>query len=486
LITLRGVQCLARADAILYDYLVNEDILRYAPADAEQICLGQHRRADLWSQQAINEKLVQLAAAGKTVVRLKGGDPMVFGHAAEELDALLENEIPFEIVPGVTAATAASCYLGVPITDRHGASAVALVTGQESSDKPRSALDYQALANFPGTLVIYMGVTTAARWAAALIEAGKPPDTPAWIVRRCTWPDQVSISCTLAEVPRELTPYNRIPPPVVVILGLAGQQHTGRAWFQRQPLFGVRILVTRAQHQNRELADRLAELGANVSFQAAITIDEPEDWEPVDRALDGLSGYDWLVFSSSNGVRSVLGRLLATGRDLRVLGGVKLAAIGPGTSRTLSEYHLRADVQPATFRAESLAELLTANARGRRFLLARANRGREILADQLRAAGGFVDQIIVYRSTDVTTPDATVLQNLRAGQIDWMTVSSSAIAKSLAAMFHDDLRKARLASISPITSQTLRELGCEPAAEAASYTIEGLVEAIVSKAARPR
>jgi uroporphyrinogen III methyltransferase/synthase len=242
-------------------------------------------------------------------------------------------------------------------------------------------------------------------------------------------------------------------------------------------------VVTRPQHQCGEIANCLTELGANVSLQPAINIEEPLDWRPVDQALDGLRHYDWLVFSSSNGVRFLLERLMDTGRDLRALSGVKLATIGPGTSRALAQWHLCADVQPATFRAEALAERLTADTKGKRILLARASRGREVLADQLRGAGAHVDQIVVYRSTDVQSPDPDILQRLRSGQVDWMTVSSSAIARSLARMFQGDLCKTRLASISPVTSETLRELGCEPAAEATRYTMQGLVEAI--KSAQP-
>jgi uroporphyrinogen III methyltransferase/synthase len=244
-------------------------------------------------------------------------------------------------------------------------------------------------------------------------------------------------------------------------------------------LSGVRVLVTRARHQADSLAERLTELGAEVAYQPAIEISDPPDWGPVDRALAELGQYDWLVFSSANGVSSLLDRLRQTQGDLRKLAGVQLAAIGPSTAEELARYHLRADLVPDQYRAEALAAALGERAAGRRFLLARASRGREVLADELVRAGGLVEQVVVYRSSDVPALDPEVAASMAAGRIDWVTVTSSAIAKSLARLFGDHLRQVRLASISPITSETLRQLGYVPAAEASRYTMEGLVEAIV-------
>jgi uroporphyrinogen III methyltransferase/synthase len=247
-------------------------------------------------------------------------------------------------------------------------------------------------------------------------------------------------------------------------------------------LFGLRVLVTRPAEQAESLVERLQELGAWVSVQPAIEISEPSDWAPVDAALEKLDQFEWLVFSSANGVRYLLERVCQAHGDLRRLGRVRLAAIGPGTSETLAEYRLKADTQPAEFRAEALADALAPEARGRRFLLVRASRGREVLAERLRAAGGIVEQIVVYRSSDVTSPDGEVAAALAAGQIDWITVTSSAIARSLGILFGEQLRKAKLASISPITTATLVELGFRPAAEAAEYTMLGVAEAILAKA----
>ena len=418
-------------------------------------------------------------AAGRRVVRLKGGDPAVFGRLAEEIDALEAARIDYEIVPGVTAGLAASSYAGVPITRRDVASAVALVTGHEGDSPAPPALNYAALAAFPGTLVFYMGVTTAQEWTAALIAAGKLRETPAAIVRRCSWPDQTTIRCTLGTIVEQLqTAHMR--PPVVMMVGEAVSLTQTQSWFVRRPLFGKRILLTRPIDRADALWQPLTELGADCLVQPAIEISPPDDWRPVDQVLSRLAEFDWLVFSSVNGVQFLINRLLETGGDLRSLAGVKLAAIGPGTSDELAKFYLRVDGQPAdVYRAEALAALLANNAEGMKFLLARASRGREVLAETLRSAGGEVEQIVVYSSTDVAKPDPEIAAALAAGRIDWITVTSSAIAKSLAKMFGDDLGKSKIVSISPVTSATLRELGFQPAAEAVSFTMSGIVDAVV-------
>lgn len=478
LITLRGVECLRRADVVLYDYLVNPEILTHVRADAELICLGRHGGSRLWSQEEINRKVVDLAEAGRTVVRLKGGDPAVFARVAEEAEILISHQIPYQIVPGITAALAASSYAGIPITHRDHASAVAFVTGQRRAELAEDDLDYEALARFPGTLVFYMGVTTAAVWSQRLLQAGKSPETPAAIVRRCSFANQQTIRCTLAELPERMSQPTKIRPPALIVIGSVASLPESWSWFERQPLFGSSVLVTRPAEQSGGLARLLSDLGAEVLNQPAIQISEPEDWAAVDAELNRLEDYDWLVFSSSNGVQYLMERLLSQGGDLRRLGKAKLAVIGPGTANALGRYHLRADLLPEQYRAESLADALAENADGKRFLLLRASRGREVLAERLVEAGGFVRQVVVYQSTDVTAPEPEVASRLAEGRIDWVTVTSSAIAKSLSAMFDDGLRHARLASISPVTSETLRDLGLEPAVEAVEYTMPGVVQAI--------
>jgi uroporphyrinogen III methyltransferase/synthase len=473
LVTLRAAECLARADLILYDYLVNPQILALAAERAERISLGRHGHGKLWTQEEINQRLVTEGRAGRHVVRLKGGDPAVFGHLAEEAHALAGAGIPFEIVPGITAALAAASYAAVPLTDRDKASAVALVTGHEGETKSADTLDYAALARFPGTLVFYMGVTTAGVWSRALMAAGRSGDTPAIIVRRVSWPQQRSVRCRLDEVAGLLdqTRADKIRPPAIVIVGDVAAVDPSLEWFNHRPLFGRKILVTRAADQAGVLRGRLAEMGADVLVQPAIEIAPPEDWRPMDGALARLNEFDWVVFSSTNGVRSFLERLWKFG-DVRLLSHAKLAAIGSGTAAELAGWKLKADLSPVEVRAEGLVDHLIdalkchTGPHAARVLLVRASRGRETLAEGLSAAGALVEEVVAYQSTNVVRPDPEVAGALAAGEIHWVTVTSSAIARSLAAMFGAELKKVRLASISPVTSESLRELGYAPAAEA--------------------
>lgn len=481
LITVRGVECLRRADLVLADSLVHPGLFQHIPPSAELIRLGRVGQSDPTAQDQISARMIDAARQGKIVVRLKGGDPMVFGHGAEEIESLRQAGIPYETVPGVTAALAAAAYTDIPITHSALASAVALVTAHQPGGNKGPAIDYGALADFPGTLVFYMGAASARPWTEAIIRRGKPADTPAAIVRRCSRSDQETIRCTLGTV-AEVMEQRGPGPPTVVLVGPVVAAAPETSWFAARPLFGVRILITRPRHQAESLADRLAELGAGVYFQPAIEISDPPDWQPVDCALQELDRYDWLVFSSANGVSSLLDRLWQTQGDLRKLARLKLAAMGPGTAEELARYRLRADLVPDQYRAEALAEALAKGAAGRRFLLARASRGREVLAEGLSRAGGEVHQVVVYCSSDVDRPDPEIAALLAAGQIDWITVTSSAIAQSLVRLFGEELGKARLASISPVTSDALRRAGHAPSVEARQYTMAGLVEALSTSA----
>ncbi len=484
LITLRGAECLRQADLVLYDCIVNPDVLEDTPRSAELIPLGSGPNQRSVPPDETMARMIVAARQGKTVVRLKAGDPHVFSRTAPETDALRAAGIAYEIVPGITAAAAVAGYAEIPITHVEHASAVAYVSAYRSRDEA-TPLDWGALAGFPGTLVVYMGEAAADGWADALVRHGKPPDTPVAIVRRCSFRDQQTVRCTLGTVAQVLAD-RELRAPAVMVVGDVASLGPSESWFAARPLFGVRVLVTRPRDQAASLRQLLEELGAEVLIQPAIEISEPADWGPVDAALARLDRFDWLVFSSGNGVRSLLDRLLATGGDLRSLGGVRLAAIGPATAEQLARYHLRADLVPDEYRAEALAAELAAGAPGRAFLLARASRGRDLLAEGLGKAGGEVEQIVVYSSTDTAEPDADVAAALAGDRIDWVTVTSSAIARSLVRLFGEDLRKARLASISPITSGVLGELGHEPAAEAVEYTMEGLVAAIRASAAHAR
>lgn len=479
MLTLRGAQCLAQAEVVLYDYLASPRLLNHAPKSAERICLGRHGTGRLMSQQEICELMVGRATEGKMVARLKGGDPGVFGRLSEEAAALHAAGIAFEVVPGVTAALAAGTYAGVTLTDRDQASCVAFVTGREQSSKQEGGgLDYSALAKFPGTLVFYMGATTAPEWSRALLAGGKSPDTPVAIVRNCSLPTQQTWTCRLDEVAQRLSP-GTIRPPVVVIVGPVAVESVLGAWFTSRPLFGKTVLVTRPREQARSMSDRLADLGARVLHQPAIEITAPANWSPVDEAIASLEQYDWLVFSSQNGVEYFLDRLRSKGHDWRKLGGVSIAAIGPATSDALARRDLVADLQPAKYQAESLAEALQPIASGKRFLLIRASRGREVLAESLRQAGAEVQQVVAYESRDVAAPDPPIADALAAGSIDWIMVTSSASARSLVNLFGDNLQQASLVAISPLTGGVLTELGYPPAVVADEYTSEGMITALL-------
>ena len=484
LITLRGLEALRQAEVVLYDYLVNPIILRQAglqdttKSEVSLICLGRHGQGRMLTQEEIIAEMVAAAKNGKRVVRLKGGDPAIFGRTVEEITALEQAKIEYEVVPGVTAALAASSAAGIPLTDRRSASAVALITGHQC-DENHDDLDLTSLARFPGTLVFYMGVTTAPAWSKELIAQGKPADTPVAIVRRCGLPGQEVIHTSLVELPEVLAP-GKLRPPAVVIVGEVAQLQRNFEFHSAGKLFGRTVLVTRPESQATEMVMALAHRGATAMLQPAIEINPPESWEAVDAQIARLGELDWLVFSSANGVRYFLDRILDSGRDLRQLSGCRLAAIGPATAEMLATYHLRADLQPEEYRAEALAKVLTSSDQPGKCLLLRASRGREVLAEMLGAADWDVEQVVVYQSTDATQAAPEVLAALEEGRIDWVTVTSSAIARSLVNLFGENLRKSRLAAISPLTAGVLTEAGFPPEVVAESFTTAGLIDAILA------
>ena len=478
LLTLRGQQLLQKADVVLYDYLVNELVLSHAPPTAELVCLGRHGTGRMFSQSEVNEQMIAAAHLGKFVVRLKGGDPSVFGRVAEETAALEAAHVQYEVVPGVTAALAASSYTGIPLTHRDFASCVAFIAGQESREKDESSLDFEHLAKFPGTLVIYMGVTTAPAWATRLLRHGKPASTPVAIVRHGSLAQQQVVRTTLGDVPKVLAP-GKMRPPAVILVGEVVDSPPAVDWFTSRPLFGRTLMVTRPEYQADDLIDRLAELGARALVQPAIRIVPVDDFSNIDASIARLPQFEWLVFSSANGVSHFLDRLLSTSNDLRRLGSCRIAAIGPATIAALDQYHLCADVMPDEYRAEALAAKLAPDAAGKRFLLLRASRGREVLGEALTAAGGKVEQLAVYQSNDVEQADPEVVDLLQTGSVDWITVTSSAIARSLVLLFGDQLHQTKLAAISPLTASVLSEAGYSPTVVATEYTTRGLLEAVL-------
>jgi uroporphyrinogen III methyltransferase/synthase len=477
LLTLRGAELLGQSDVVLYDGLSNADLLRHAPA-AQHICVGKHGQQRIWRQDEIVAEMLSHAQKGLRVSRLKGGDPAVFARTAEEVDALREADVPFEIVPGITAALAAGSYAGIPVTHRKLASAVALVTGHEEPGKSESALDWDALARFPGTLVIYMGVTTAESWTQSLITAGKSPETPVALVRRCSHNDQQTVHCKLSEVADYLTPARKFRPPVIAIIGPVTELADSMSWAEHRPLFGQTVLVTRPAEQAEALARPLRDLGANVLLQPAIAIGPPDDWVSVDAAIAELNACEILIFCSRNGVRYFLDRMLDRIGDIRHLTTPDIAVVGSQTAETLKEYFLTADIVPESYSADSLAKLLAPGVDGMKVTIIRASRGNNTLASSLKAAGADVTQVVAYNNVDTIEADPKISEALSNGQIDWVTVTSGATAENLHKLFGDQLKAAKLASLSPITSQTLADLGYTVDAEADPFTMDALIKAI--------
>jgi uroporphyrinogen III methyltransferase/synthase len=483
LITLRGVECLRAADVVVYDSLANARLLEFAAPHAERVPVGKRHGERCMAQEAINELLVSEARAGKTVVRLKGGDPFVFGRGGEEAAALRAAGVRYEIVPGVTAGVAVPAYAGIPVTHRELASAVAFVTGHEDPDKSESNLDWPGLAAFPGTLVFYMGVSRLASLSEALIRHGKPPTTAAAVIEWGTSPAQRTVTGTLNDIAGRVQSAGLCAPAVIVVGQVASLAESLR-WFEDRPLFGKRVVITRPAHQSAQMADRLTSLGAEVLELPAVRIEPPPDWGTVDAAINELSDYGWLVFTSANGVGFFMDRLAARGRDARAFGHARIAAIGAATARELERYHLRADLVPDEANSESLVEALRGQGAGTRLLLLRADHGREALPDGLRAVGIPFDEIAVYRSLDETTWDSAIVDRIARGEVDWITLTSPRIVRSLMSHLPDQAKaqlgtRTKLASISPLTSAAAVEYGLAVAAEAGTPSSNALIDAIL-------
>ena len=465
LMTVRALELIATAEVIIHDRLIPAGALAAARPEAELIDVGKRGGAESADQSDINRLLVE-HGADRTVVRLKGGDPFLFGRGGEEAEALAQAGIPFEVIPGVTAGIAAPAYAGIPVTHRDLASAVAFITGHEDPAKPQSALDWDALAAFPGTLVIYMGVARLGSIAERLMAAGRDPAEPAAVIERGTLPEQRVLEGSLST----LSELGARAPAIVLVGPVAGVREVA-AWVERRALAGVSVAVTRAREQASELAARLRTMGAGVVEAPAIRI-VPRRFE-----LPNLSGYDLVCFTSPNGVKILFDELAATGGDARALAGVTVAAIGPGTESALQARGVLADVVPDRFVAEGLVEALAGRPVGR-VLLARAARAREVLPDALRERGAEVDILALYDTeAERLSPD----QLGRLSQADYVTFTSSSTVSFLLGALGDGsaLKRARLVSIGPVTSQALRDHGLEPQVEAPRHDIDGLVTAVV-------
>jgi uroporphyrinogen III methyltransferase/synthase len=474
---------------IVHDRLVPEALLQEARADAELLYVGKEPGAGSVTQAEINELLIDRARNGKLVVRLKGGDPFVFGRGGEEAEALAAAGIRFEVVPGVTAGVAAAAYAGIPVTRREEASAVAFVTGHEDPDKAESALDWAALAAFPGTLVFYMGARNLPLLASRLIEHGRSPDEPAAVVERGSLPGQRTISGSLGEI-ADRSAADGIRPPAVTIVGPVASLRERLQWLERAPLHGKTVVVTRARAQSSDLARRLRELGAVVIEAPVIRIVPRFDDPDVGAAAKRLERheYDFVCLTSPNGASLLLEALARSGRDARALAGVTVAAIGPGTARALAERGISADVVPEDSVAEALAaELERLPLREKRVLVARAAEARDVLPERLREAGADVHVVALYETVREELDERRLHEIASA---DYLTfTSSSTVRNFVEAIGGVDRRpaNARVVSIGPITSGTARDLGLRVDVEAARHDVDGLVDALVGDATgRPR
>jgi uroporphyrinogen III methyltransferase / synthase len=480
LMTTRSLELIVAADVIVHDRLIPRDALSVASPDAELIYVGKEPGAASVPQEGIADLLTEKAREGKLVVRLKGGDPFVFGRGGEEAEALAEAEIPFEVVPGITAGIAAPEYAGIPVTHRDDASAVAFVTGHEDPEKEDSALDYEALAKFPGTLVFYMGVKALPRIAEALIAAGRDGSEPAAVVERGTLPGQRTVSSTLEGI-ADAAEEAGIRPPSVTVVGPVAARRERIAWLERRPLHGKKVIVTRARAQASELARQLDALGAEPVELPAIRIEPRIDTKEVREAVESLHAYALVCITSPNGARLLFEAMAAQGRDSRALANASVAAIGAGTEAALAAGGILADIVPERFVAEELVEKLNElQLDGKPVLVARAAEARELLPDALRKKGAKVDEVALYE-TVAEAPDPDELE--RAKDADFITFTSSSTVRNFLAASENGLPEGvKVISIGPITSQAARDAGLTVDIEAERHDIGGLVEALLRAA----
>jgi uroporphyrinogen III methyltransferase/synthase len=471
LITVKGQRILAFADVILYDHLASDRLLDLAPAHAEKIYVGKKRATHEATQEEISATMIDRANRGLTVVRLKGGDPFIFGRGGEEMEALADAGLPFEIVPGVTTPLGIAAYTGVPLTHREHSSAVTFVTGHNVE-----AIDWSKVGASE-TIVLFMGLVNFPAIARALIEKGRPADTPAMAVRWATRPDQETIVGTLENLAQRLSDA-AMKPPATIIIGEVVALRDRFNWYERLPLFGQRIVVTRDHLQSSDLADPLEALGAEALLLPVIEIREPSNPKPLEEAIIRLESYDWLIFTSANGVRHFINALDKSPQDLRRLRS-RICAIGPATKAAVGALHLKVDLMPKEYVAESLVEAFAGeNLQFRRILLPRAAVARDLVPRELSRRGATVDVVEAYQT--VAPADlARRARSILARKPHWITfTSSSTVINFIAAAGREALAQMKIASIGPVTSATLRDHDIEPTVEARPHTIGGLVDAL--------
>ncbi len=484
LITIKGKKCIRNADVIIYDYLASPALLKHAPKSAELIYVGKKGGDHTLSQDEINRLLVDKAKSGGVITRLKGGDPFIFGRGGEEAEVLVEAGISFEIVPGVTSAIAAAAYAGIPLTHRDLTSTLAFVTGHEDPTKAETSINWSSLASGIGTLVFFMGVKNLPNITERLVAHGKSPHTPVAVIRWGTTSRQKTVTATLATIV-DKTRAAGLKAPAIIVIGDVVDLRQSLKWFENRPLLGKRIVVTRARQQASDLVGLLTDLGAECLEYPTIEIMPPKDPQPLKQAVANLATYDWIVFTSVNGVGFFFEQLFADGKDVRALSHLKTAAIGPATAARLLELGLISDIVPETYRAESVVDAFKKEKlNNKKILLPRAREARPILPQELKKMGAAVDEIPVYETLKAVDIAFDLVQQLKEKRVDMITFTSSSTvqnfkallpAKAYAALMQD----ITIASIGPITTDTAKELGFDVHITAKSYTIPGLVDAIL-------
>ena len=482
LITVRGLDLIKSCDIIIYDYLANVKFLESARKDAEIIYVGKKGGDHTLPQGGINELIVQKAKTGKSIARLKGGDPYIFGRGGEEAEELFDAGIEFEVVPGVTAAAAATAYAGIPLTHRSCTSTLALITGHEDPTKDDTAIAWDKLATGIGTLVFYMGVKNLPLIVDNLVKNGRDPKTPVALIRWGTTPKHRTWTGTLETIV-EIAKKEKVKPPSLIVVGEVVSLRDRLGWFEKRPLFGKQIIVTRARAQASDFVERLQESGANTLEFPTIETVEPESWADLDAAVERIAEYDWMIFTSVNGLGYLLYRLKQTGRDIRQLAGPKLCAIGSKTAEAVESVGMKVDLVPNEYRAEAIIEAI-GDVKGKKILIPRAQEAREILPEELGKMGATVDVVTAYRTVRPTAKKDAILKQIRDSEVDMVTFTSSSTVTNFAGMFEKSelaeiQGKLKVASIGPITSETAKKLGFKVDVSPDEYTIVGLTQSII-------
>ena len=488
LITVKGRECVQKADVIVYDRLAGGGILSHARKDAELIYVGKGPERHTLRQEEINALLVEKASSGKTVTRLKGGDPFVFGRGGEEAEALHRAGIVFEIVPGITSAVAVPAYAGIPVTHRGIASGFSVITGNEDPGKEGSDIDWPGLAGVTGTLVFLMGMGNLPLIADQLIKNGKPRETPVAVIMWGTRSNQKTLVARLDDVATRAEAEG-FRNPSVILVGDVVALRESLNWFEKKPLFGCRVLVTRSREQASVLSEAIEGLGGEAVEFPTIQIEEPEDYGPLDSAIEAAD-YRWIIFTSANGVIYFFNRMFKLEKDIRDLKGVSICAIGPKTREALEGYGIRVEYVPSEYRAEEIAAGLKGKiGPGERVLLPRADIARKALAEMLVAEGALVDEVVAYRTVAGGGGREMVRDSLEKKEINYITFTSSSTVKNFVDLLGEKdpaglIEGVRVACIGPVTADTARSLGIKVDIEARSYTIDGLVEAILEDRSR--